>query len=112
MAKLFRREMTAKPATYTPRWLRLETADGQMTALGFTVNRKGWAYAGRRSDEDAARVLAKACGHWGSCADYLYNTVANLEARGIHDRHLWRLQELVAAEIQAGDSAVATVSAG
>ena len=112
LAKLFRREMTAKPATYTPRWLRLETEDGETTALGFTVSRQGWAYAGRSRDEDTARLLATACGHWGSCADYLYNTVVNLESRGIHDRHLWRLQELVAAEIRAGDSPVATVSAG
>jgi cation transport protein ChaC len=101
LGKLFRREMTAKPATYVPRWLRLETGDGEIAGLGFTVSRKGWAYAGRSSDEEAARVLAAACGHWGSGADYLYNTVANLESRGIHDRHLWRLQELVAAEIQA-----------
>lgn len=112
LSKLFRREMTAKPSTYVPRWLRLETDDGQIAALGFTVSRKGWAYAGRFSDEDVARRLATACGHWGSCADYLYNTVANLESRGIHDRHLWRLQQLVAAEIEARDSAVATVPAG
>ncbi|TIR43971.1 MAG: gamma-glutamylcyclotransferase, partial [Mesorhizobium sp.] len=39
------------------------------------------------------------CGHWGSGADYLYNTVKNLEQRGIHDRHLWRLQKLVAERI-------------
>ena len=110
--KLFRREMTAKPATYIPRWLRLETEAGQIIALGFTVSRKGWAYAGRLSEEDVARMLATACGHWGSCADYLYNTVANLESRGIHDRHLWRLQELVATEIQAGHGAVATAAAG
>ena len=100
-AKLFRREMTAKPATYTPRWLRLETEDGQMTALGFVMNRQGWAYAGRCSTmRIQPACLPSACGHWGSCADYLYNTVVNLEARGIHDRHLWRLQELVAAEIR------------
>ena len=110
--KLFRREMTVKPATYNPRWLRLETDGGQITALGFAINRKGWAYAGNLSDVDVARRLASACGHWGSGADYLYNTVANLESRGIHDRHLWRLQQLVAAEIQAMDSAVATAAAG
>ena len=34
-----------------------------------------------------------------SCASYLYNTVAKLEEFGIHDRNLWRLQELVAEEI-------------
>lgn len=112
LAKLFRREMTAKPATYNPRWMRLETEEGEITALGFTVSRKGWAYAGQLPDEDVARRLATACGHWGSCADYLYNTVANLESRGVHDRHLWRLQQLVAAEIQSSDSAVATVDAG
>jgi cation transport protein ChaC len=112
LARLFRREMTVKPATYMPRWLRLETEDGAITALGFTVSRRGWAYAGRFGDEDTARKLATACGHWGSCADYLYNTVANLESRGIHDRYLWRLQELVATEVRADDSAVATAAAG
>lgn len=112
LEKLFRREMTAKPATYIPRWLRLETEDGHMTALGFTVSRKGWAYVGQFPEAEVARVLAAACGHWGSGAEYLFNTVKNLEARGMHDRHLWRLQELVAAEIQASNSPVATVSAG
>jgi cation transport protein ChaC len=112
LEKLFRREMTIKPATYVPRWLRLKTVDGEVSALGFTVNRSGWAYAGRFDETEVARVLATACGHWGSGADYLYNTVTGLESRGIHDRHLWRLQELVAAEILARDSAVATVPAG
>lgn len=110
--KLFRREMTVKPTTYNPRWLQLETEDGHVTAMTFTVNRKGWAFAGRLPDEDVVRKLATACGHWGSCADYLYNTVANLESRGMHDRRLWRLQKLVAAEILAMDSAVATAPAG
>ena len=35
----------------------------------------------------------------GSCAMYLYQTVAKLEEHGIHDRRMWHLQELVAAEI-------------
>ncbi|TIT75006.1 MAG: gamma-glutamylcyclotransferase, partial [Mesorhizobium sp.] len=30
-----------------------------------------------------------------------YNTVSHLEAFGIHDRNLWRLQELVADEIRS-----------
>lgn len=112
LEKLFRREMTIKPATYMPRWLRLKTADGEISGLGFTVNRNGRAYAGRFHETEVSRVLATACGHWGSGADYLYNTVAGLESRGIHDRHLWRLQELVAAEILAADGAVATAHAG
>jgi cation transport protein ChaC len=35
----------------------------------------------------------------GSCAMYLYQTVMKLEEHGIHDRRMWQLQELVAAEI-------------
>jgi cation transport protein ChaC len=45
-------------------------------------------------------VLAKLCGHWGSCAEYLFNTVAHLEEHGIRDRNLWRLQALVAERIK------------
>lgn len=99
--KLFRREMTLKPSTYKPRWLNLATDDGSLTALAFVVNRKGRAYAGALGEGEVADRLAKTCGHWGSAADYLYNVVKNLEERGIHDRHLWRLQQLVAARIAA-----------
>ena len=34
-------------------------------------------------------------------AEYLYATVRHLEDMGIHDHHLWRLQELVADRIDA-----------
>jgi len=47
----------------------------------------------RRSNqplEKVANVLARACGHVGSGAEYLYNTVSHLEEFGIHDRNLWR----------------------
>ena len=64
------------------------------------MNRNAKAYAGRLAPEEAADVLAKACGHWGSGAEYLRSTVAHLEGRGIHDRQLWRLQELVAERIR------------
>jgi cation transport protein ChaC len=33
-------------------------------------------------------------------ADYLLNTVIHLEKAGIHDPHLWRLQDLVAARLE------------
>jgi cation transport protein ChaC len=46
-----------------------------------------------------ADVLAQACGHWGSGAKYLCNTVTHLEEHGIHDRGLWKLQWLVAGKI-------------
>jgi glutathione-specific gamma-glutamylcyclotransferase len=60
------------------------------------MNRASPLYAGRQSHEAVADVLALACGHWGSGAEYLFNTVSHLEAKGIHDSSLWRLQRRVA----------------
>ena len=112
LAKLFRREMTVKPATYTPRWLRLETEDGHMTALGFTVSRQGLGLCRTSSRRGCCSRAGQGLRPLGIMRRLSLQYRRNLEARGIHDRHLWRLQELVAAEIQAGNSAVATVSAG
>ena len=97
--KLFRREFTIKPNTNIPRWLSVHTEDGAMPALVFVMNRQSLLYAGDLSPEDIADVLAKSCGHLGTGAEYLLNTVTQLEARGMHDPGLWRLQELVAERI-------------
>ncbi|MDP3195587.1 gamma-glutamylcyclotransferase [Tabrizicola sp.] len=97
--RLFRREFTVKPINSMPRWLTVETADGPLRALGFVMNRDSPYYAGRLPPEAVARTLSRACGHWGSGAEYLLNTVTQLDARGIRDAGLWRLQGLVAEEI-------------
>jgi cation transport protein ChaC len=97
--RLFRREFTVKPITNMPRWITVQSAAVPVAALGFVINRASTSYAGRLPPEDVARTLAMACGHWGSGAEYLLNTVTHLEARGIHDRGLWRLQQLVARQI-------------
>jgi len=99
--KLFRREVTLKPTSYLPRLLQLSTDEGPLRALAFVINRHGTTYAGPLGEGEVVERLATSCGHWGSGADYLYNTVKNLERRGIHDAHLWRLQQLVAARIAA-----------
>ncbi|TIW17592.1 MAG: gamma-glutamylcyclotransferase [Mesorhizobium sp.] len=99
--KLLRREVTLKPTSYHPRLLDLTSAAGPFRALAFVINRKGTTYAGPIEEKVVVERLATSCGHWGSGADYLYNTVKNLEQRGIHDRHLWRLQQLVAERIAA-----------
>jgi glutathione-specific gamma-glutamylcyclotransferase len=103
LGKLFRREFTVKPANSTPRWIKVATEEGPLTALAFVMNRQAPAYVGRLAAEDVATFLAEACGHWGSGAEYLHNTVMHLEEHGIHDRNLWRLQKLVAGRI--GDPA-------
>ncbi|MBN8629400.1 MAG: gamma-glutamylcyclotransferase [Rhodobacterales bacterium] len=97
--RLFRREFTVKPINSMPRWLTVETEAGPCRALGFVMNRASPYYAGRLAPDEVARTLARACGHWGTGAEYLLNTVTQLEARGIRDRGLWRLQALVAEEI-------------
>ncbi|WP_372841255.1 gamma-glutamylcyclotransferase [Phaeovulum sp.] len=97
--RLFRREFTVKPINNMPRWITVQTEAGPVTALAFVMNRASPYYAGRLPLEEVARTLATACGHWGSGAEYLLNTVTHLEARGIHDSSLWRLQQLVAAQI-------------
>ena len=53
----------------------------------------------RASLPQAAAMLARACGHGGSGAEYLRETVTALEESGLRDRNLWNLQRLVAAEI-------------
>jgi cation transport protein ChaC len=97
--QLFRREFTVKPITNIPRWLTVETDSGPVSAQVFVMNSKSPKYAGDLTPEEVADVLAQSCGHLGTGADYLLNTVTQLEARGMHDQGLWRLQELVAERI-------------
>ena len=99
--KLFRRELPYTPTANLPRWLRVQTADGPVTALGFVMNRASSLYTGALTPDAVADVLAKACGHGGTGAEYLLNTVTQLEARGIRDSLLWRLQHMVADRIKA-----------
>jgi len=93
------REITTREDLAMVRWVTVRTETGPMRALVFWAGPKGDGIASKLPLERVARVLARACGHVGSCASYLYNTVAKLEEFGIRDRNLWRLQELVAGEI-------------
>jgi cation transport protein ChaC len=92
---LLRRETSVKPASNTPRWVRVENSSGSRPAIAFTINRKGPTYC-RHTLAETAEILAKACGHWGTGAEYLLHTVGHLEERGIRDPYLWKLQQMVA----------------
>lgn len=100
LGTLLRREMVTVDTPNVPRWLRAQTGQESVRAIGFVINTSSPHYAGRLTLEQAADIIAVAAGHWGSCADYLRQTVAHLEETGIHDRNLWRLQELVASRMQ------------
>ncbi len=86
-------------------WATIEFAGGVWAQVkesnpdfyGAVLRTIPWGQMG--TPEEVADVVARAAGHWGSCAEYLHNTVSHLEALGIHDRNLWRLQALVAERI-------------
>ena len=100
MERLLRREMTNKPPTNMPRWMTISHEGEKFPAIAFTASREGHSYTGKLPLEDVAKVLARAAGHWGTGAEYLFNTVSHLEEFGIRDRGLWQLQQLVAEEIE------------
>ena len=97
LRKIWAREMLA--GIYLPRWVDVRTEGGAVQAITFTINRHHERYAGKLPDDTVVEALAQACGHVGSCAEYLMETVAHLEELGIRDRHLWRLQHMVAERI-------------
>lgn len=99
----WRREMTVLPPSYVPRWIEVEVRGEARPrpALAFTANRDSPNYAGPLPPDEVAACLSDACGHAGSGADYLLQTVVSLERAGIHDPYLWDLQERVAALIEA-----------
>ena len=109
LGELLRREVSSKEhPTNRPHWVTVETAGGRRRAIVFAVVRSSPYYSGDYPPEKVASVLANAVGHWGSGAEYLMNTVKQLETLGFHDRNLWRLQELVAAQIAARPDVVAS----
>ena len=98
--RLIRREMSMVPSAFPPRFIGVDTEAGRVTALTFAIDRRSGRYIGGLEAEAIADVLSTACGFRGSMAEYLFSTVSHLEELGIHDRHLWRLQELVAERIE------------
>lgn len=98
--RLLEREIDANPPTNVPRWIHVTTSSGQdLKALTFIADPNGPAYAGNLPAEKVAWTIARAAGHWGSSAQYLYNTYKMLESSGIHDDSIMVLQSLVAQEI-------------
>jgi len=98
--RMIRREVGTLEDASTIRWITVETDEGPLRALVFWAGPKGERVVAKQSLSSVAQILARACGHMGSCAEYLYLTVQHLEMKGIRDRNLWLLQEMVALEIK------------
>ena len=100
---LCRREMGFKPSPFPPRWVSAATEEGPVRAFTFCIDRKSGRYVSGLDEGRIAEVLSKAVGGRGSMVEYLFNTVQHLEQMGIHDPHLWRLQDLVAELLDGRD---------
>jgi glutathione-specific gamma-glutamylcyclotransferase len=99
IGRLIAREITTAEDLSTVRWSTIRTPKGPLRALIFWAGPKGPRIFRKLPLQRIAWTLARACGHGGSGAEYLYHTVVQLEHLGIRDSFLWRLQKLVAAEL-------------
>ena len=84
---VFRRELIT--AAYRPTWVSARIlGESPFKAIAFVINRDHNRYAGMLDDETVIQTIADAKGTLGSCSDYLYETVLQLENLGMPDRHL------------------------
>ena len=104
LARALQRETDGHEDIAYVRWINVRSGAEIRRALVFWAHPKGFHLPEPPTLDLAAHLLARACGHMGSGAAYLYNTVAKLAEHGIYDRNLWRLQQMVAAEIMAMDN--------
>ena len=100
MVKLLRREIGGPMGYAALRLIELQSEQGPLRALCFYADPPEVADVPELPLSRVAAVLARACGHAGSGAEYLFNTVCALDAANILDAYLWKLQELVAQEIR------------
>lgn len=94
---LWRREMVT--LAYRASWLTFHP-DGHKDgagkrAISFVSRPERENFAGPMTLDEEADVIASASGFIGPCRDYLFDTVKALEADGISDPHLKKLQRAV-----------------
>ena len=85
---------------YEPRVLRAVTKRGDIPVIAFIANRPSDYYAGRMSIEAQAEYIARARGELGSNAEYLFNLVQCLKARGLLNESLDQLRRAVSAKMR------------
>lgn len=83
---LWRREMAS--GVYTPKWLNCRTAQGNIKALIFTMNRKTHGYVSDLTPGELIGIVQRAHGRYGACTEYVLETARALKSVGIHDMKL------------------------
>lgn len=94
LAYLHEREMVHY--VYHPRRVRLELGGRTVEAHTYVADTRDESFCGRLSIEAAAALIARSSGIRGPNRDYLENTLAHLDAIGVHDARLHRILEAVA----------------
>jgi len=92
---LWSREMIG--GAYRPRLVKAKTDRGAVRAIAFVIERGHERYAGRLPATRIAEVIAGAAGELGHCRDYLFDTVAHLEALGLAEGPMHALAAMVRA---------------
>ena len=77
--------------TYNPEWVMVDAECGPMSALTFVVSTNHRQYAGNLSVAEKAAYIAKASGKYGTCYDYLAQTVAKMREMGVRDAEMEEL---------------------
>ena len=97
---ILRRELVAHELVDNAVWITVDTDRGREQALTFYAGAVGQTLVHLPIAEQAMR-LAHACGPAGSGTEYLHRTAEALAAHGLDDPYVWRLQQMVAAEIDS-----------
>ena len=92
LPRLWHREMPN--GVYDPRWLRCQTAAGEVVALAFTLSRRSPSFTGQLDDSELLHILRHARGRYGSTLDYLVSTAQALRHHRMCDRESERLLAL------------------
>ena len=98
---VWQREMAT--GIYRAQWHPVQTGSGPVRAICFVADRSHPQYAGAFSTDEAAHIIAQASGNFGSCADYLKDTVTALAELGHGDPELDALLKLVTERL-SGDA--------
>jgi len=90
---LWEREMWTE--TYEPVWVSVDADGDRQTALTFKVSTCHPQYAGELPTLEKAAYIAEASGKYGTCYEYLAQTVAELQRLNVHDTEMEDLLKAV-----------------
>lgn len=94
LATIWDREMYT--GIYRPEWLPVKCdKDGPVTAICFVTDTNHPQFAEPPTVDAAARLIARATGKFGSCRDYLAETLNSLQEIGIEEPALSEVLERV-----------------